>query len=139
PRQRNVKLVLVKKPFEAAGPTVARELYCSHDERRRIPRHVVRALDEEELRFGIEESADEPSASGPVDMAATSGRPSHRATSTSAASASTARSARRRSAASNQSRARIACNVRRRRATRPFRGRPPFPPAPLPPPRAGAH
>src|SRR5262249_58752707 len=91
PQHRIVQLVPVQKRFEAAVPTVVRELDTAHVERRRISRHVVQVLDEEELRFGIEESADEPGASGPVDMAATSGRPLHRATSTSASRAPTAR------------------------------------------------
>ena len=69
PQHRVVQLVAVQEGLEAAVVTVMRKLHPSHVERRRVGRHLVGIVDEDELRFQIEEAADQPSAGCPVDVA----------------------------------------------------------------------
>src|SRR5213596_3261156 len=46
-------------------------------ERRRVRRHLVGIVDEDELRLGIDEALDQPGAGGAIDVAVAAGRPTH--------------------------------------------------------------
>src|SRR5438270_1128553 len=56
---------------------------CSSDlvRLRRVRRHVVGVVDEDELRIRIEEATHEPGARGPIDVTVAAGRPPHETTS----------------------------------------------------------
>src|SRR5436190_10308888 len=92
PQHWIAELVAAQKGLEAAVAPVMRELDAAHVERRRVGRHLVRVVDEHELRLWVEEAADQPGAGGAVDVAVTARRPLHpTGSSTSTASSSTAR------------------------------------------------
>src|SRR5439155_26998881 len=92
PQHRSAELVAAQEGLEAAVAAVVGELDAAHVERRCVGRHLFRVVDEDELRFRVEEAADQPGAGGPVDVAMATSRPPHpTGSSTRAASSSTAR------------------------------------------------
>src|SRR5207253_8694968 len=86
------ELVAAQEGLEAAVAAVMRELNAAHVERGRVGRHLVRVVDEDELRLWVEEAADQPGAGGAIDVTVRTSRPPHpTGSSTSTASSSTAR------------------------------------------------
>ena len=76
--------------LEAAVAVVMGERDAGHVEGRGVGRNIVRIVDEHELGARVDEPADQPGAARPVDMAASSCRPSHETASSESPSASTA-------------------------------------------------
>src|SRR5207244_3410702 len=92
PEHRIAELVAAQERLEAAVAAVVGELDTTHVERSRVGRHLIRVVDEDELRLRVEEPEDQPGAGGAVDVAMATRRPPHpTGSSTSTASSSTAR------------------------------------------------
>ena len=106
PQHRVVELVAAQERLEAAVAAVVGELDAAHVERRRVRRHLVGVVDEDELRLRVDEAPDQPRAGGPVDVAVRGASPTSRPASSTSAASRRPPAARARAPAAGSSRAR---------------------------------
>src|SRR5262249_48959648 len=74
---RHVEPVVANHDLERASAVVMAELLATDVEGRRAFGQARRVSDEQELRLGIDEAADQPGARRPVDVAVLAGHPPH--------------------------------------------------------------